>query len=411
MCRWITLISSESVSLSDIVLAPSNSLVKLSRDASFHPGADFINNAHMNGDGFGVGWYHTNAAIRPAPDVDVDCCAVSNHSSSNTNASTNTNTNDSSNGRSGTENCTCTTKAAVFKDISPAWNNENLREICLATNSNCIMAHVRAASKNTGISHPNCHPFKAGRLLFCHNGRIDQFASIRRRFLEQVTDEAFEKIRGTTESECIFALFLTNLEEDDFAEGSPYSQTRPFGAKRLVAALKRTLHQIENFLEELGLTEGYSTFNFSVTDGDTMVVTRFCDKNPDIPPPSLYFAFGTAKHLYNELTNENGPLLSTTARISTEDSDKEESSSVDSDQSDSSTSNYDEKAIHLEGHESRPGKVLVDVDPTTASFIVASNPLTKTHTWHPMPRNSIMWCTRGKHPELRLLRRRSSILP
>ena len=108
-------------------------------------------------------------------------------------------------------------------------------------------------------------------------GRIDQFASICRRFLEHVTDEAFEKIRGTTDSECIFALFLTNLEEDDLAEGSPYSQTRPFGAKRLVAALKRTLHQIENFLEELGLTEGYSTFNFSVTDGDTMVVTRFCD--------------------------------------------------------------------------------------------------------------------------------------
>ena len=408
MCRWITLISAESVSLSDIVLAPSNSLVKLSRDASFHPGADFINNAHMNGDGFGVGWYHTNPAIRSAPDADANCCAGLNHSS--TTMDTNATMNGSTNGHSETENCTCSTKAAVFKDISPAWNNENLREICLATSSNCIMAHVRAASKNTGISHPNCHPFKAGRLLFCHNGRIDQFASIRRRFLEQVTDEAFENIRGTTDSECIFALFLTNLEEDDFAEGSPYAQMKPFGAKRLVAALKRTLHQIENFLEELGLTEGYSTCNFSVTDGDTMVVTRFCDKNPDIPPPSLYFAFGTAKHLYHELTNENGPPFST-PRISTEESDKEETSSVDSDQSGSSTSNYDEKAIHLEGHESRPGKVLVDVDPTTASFIVASNPLTKTHTWHPMPRNSIMWCTRGKHPELRLLRRRRSMLP
>lgn len=402
MCRWITLISAESISLSDIVLAPSNSLVKLSRDASFHPGADLVNNAHMNGDGFGVGWYHTNAATKPAPDADVTL----NH---NATARSSTCPNASSNGQIETENVTCSTKAAVFKDISPAWNNENLREICLATSSKCIMAHVRAASKNTGISHPNCHPFKAGRLLFCHNGRIDQFASIRRRFLEQVNDEAFENVRGTTDSECIFALFLTNLDEDDFPEGSPYVQTTPFGAKRLVAALKRTLHQIENFLEELGLTEGYSTCNFSVTDGDTMVVTRFCDKSPDIPPPSLYFAFGTAKHLYDELTNEKGQLFSI-PRVSTEESDKEETSSVDSDQSGSNTSNYDEKAIHLEGHESRPGKVLVDVDPTTASFIVASNPLTKTHTWHPMPRNSIMWCTRGKHPELRLLRRRSSIL-
>ncbi|KAI2492006.1 glutamine-fructose-6-phosphate transaminase [Fragilaria crotonensis] len=140
-----------------------------------------------------------------------------------------------------------------------------------------------------------------------------------------------------------------------------------------------------------------------------MVVTRFCDKSPDIPPPSLYFAFGTAKHLFEELTNEKGSLFSI-PRSSTEESDKEETSSDDSDESGSNTSNYDEKAIHLERHESRPGKVLVDVDPTKASFIVASNPLTKTHTWHPMPRNSIMWCTRGKHPELRLLRRRTSIL-
>jgi hypothetical protein len=42
---------------------------------------------------------------------------------------------------------------------------------------------------------------------------------------------------------------------------------------------------------EVKLKDSYSTFNFSVTDGETMVVTRFCDKDPNIPPPSLYFAF------------------------------------------------------------------------------------------------------------------------
>jgi glutamine amidotransferase len=400
MCRWITLISAEIVSLSDIVLAPSNSLVKLSRDASFHPGADFTNNAHMNGDGFGVGWYHTNAALVATTDVVSHDGSVSLTPPSGDNAP---------NGHNGIDNTI--TKAAVFKDISPAWSNENLREICLATKSNCIMAHVRAASRNTGISHPNCHPFKAGRLLFCHNGRIDQFTSIRRRFLEQVSDEAFENIRGTTDSECIFALILTNLDNDGSMEGSPYAQTKSYGSKRLVAALKKTLHQIERFMEQVGMTQGYSTCNFSLTDGNTMVATRFCDKSPDIPPPSLYFAFGTAQHLYHELTNEKAELLLASDKASSEDSEKDETASIDSDDSGSNASTYDEKAIYLEGHESRPGKVMVDVDPTTASFIVASNPLTKTHTWHPMPRNSIMWCTRGMHPELRLLRHRKSIVP
>jgi predicted glutamine amidotransferase len=55
MCRWITLISAESYSLSDVVLAPSNSLIQLSRDASFHPDFTDANNATMNGDGFGIG--------------------------------------------------------------------------------------------------------------------------------------------------------------------------------------------------------------------------------------------------------------------------------------------------------------------------------------------------------------------
>jgi hypothetical protein len=49
MCRWITVLSSDEVSLSDIVLAPSNSLVQMAIDASFHPGNGEINNHVMNG--------------------------------------------------------------------------------------------------------------------------------------------------------------------------------------------------------------------------------------------------------------------------------------------------------------------------------------------------------------------------
>jgi predicted glutamine amidotransferase len=120
--------------------------------------------------------------------------------------------------------------AAVFRDIFPAWNNVNLRELCMATSSTCIMAHVRAASKGTGISHQNCHPFKAGRLMFCHNGRVFEFVRFRRRFKELLSDEAYNSIMGTTDSEVIFALLLTYLAKDGHNEGvSPFEQTKPFG--------------------------------------------------------------------------------------------------------------------------------------------------------------------------------------
>jgi glutamine amidotransferase len=90
--------------------------------------------------------------------------------------------------------------AAVFKDTQPAWNNINLRELCMAIQSNCMIAHVRAASVFAGISQQNCHPFTAGtRLLFCHNGRIGNFDMVRRPFHQLLSDEAYVKgIKGTT---------------------------------------------------------------------------------------------------------------------------------------------------------------------------------------------------------------------
>jgi glutamine amidotransferase len=142
--------------------------------------------------------------------------------------------------------------------------------------------------------------------------------------------------------------------------------------------------------------------NFSLTDGETLVATRFCDQSPDIPPPSLYFAFGDAQRLVRELTAED-PV----AFVHKESSTIVDSSDDTASENGSETS-FEEKVVDLEYRESTPGKVLSDVDPSAAAFIVASNPLTRTHTWHPLPKNSVMWCTRGSLPELRLLKRRAA---
>lgn len=199
MCQWITLLSLEKVPLSNIVLAPSNSLIKLSKDASFHPGSTELNNHRLNGDGFGIGWYHSICPPEHRQKVAPCGKAESEHMA-----------------------------AAVFKDTQPAWNSANLRELSKAIKSHCIVAHVRAASSFAGISEPNCHPFKAGRLLFCHNGRIPNFNKIRRQVFNEVSDEAFVAVRGTTDSEAIFALILTYLSEE-YEFGSAFMQSKPFG--------------------------------------------------------------------------------------------------------------------------------------------------------------------------------------
>lgn len=64
----------------------------------------------------------------------------------------------------------------MFKFITPAWSNNNLRNLGDYIYSNLIMAHVRAASSGHDhterviVSNENCHPFKFGRWTFMHNG-------------------------------------------------------------------------------------------------------------------------------------------------------------------------------------------------------------------------------------------------
>jgi len=311
MCRWVTLISTESISLSDVVLAPSNSLIRQARDATYHPGYDGINNAPLNADGFGVGWYHQNIAKLPTTTIIRPSNSVAADGTVNSRKVVPVATTTAMMPSSSTSYMSITDEtgqphrmAAVFRDTFPAWNNWNLRELCLATNSDCIMAHVRAAG--SGVSLSNCHPFKAGRLLFCHNGRIFGYQTIKRQFLTELSDEAFLHIKGTTDSEAVFGLLLTMLGNDEYAKeyGSPLLQKTSFGAQRLTAALKKTVAKIFQILKATNLgIQDYCTCNFALTDGDTMVVTRYCDESPNIPPPSLYYAFGS--NLSAELTEEN----------------------------------------------------------------------------------------------------------
>jgi predicted glutamine amidotransferase len=295
-------------------------------------------------------------------------------------------------------------RPALFKDTQPAWSNLNLIEICNATKSNCVVAHVRAASPGMGIHMGNCHPFKAGRLIFCHNGAIKGFSRIKRRIMSQLTEEAYLSVKGTTDSECCFALLLTNLAKDGYAPNgvSPFEQTEPFGHNRLYAATKRTIRQLEHILKVSGIQaqeEDTSRMNFSLTDGETVICSRFCDKYPEVPPPSLYFAYGDAKQLQIELCDEENQSVA-------------DDSHHNSEMGGSSVAGGEENVDHdivdaierdLSFQQSLPGKLLKEVDPSSCAFIVSSDPLTKTSSeisWHRVAANSILCYTRGSIPRL-----------
>ena len=85
----------------------------------------------------------------------------------------------------------------------------------------CIFAHVRAASETSVISEQNCHPFRFGRLLFQHNGHIEQFHRIKRRLFSVLRDDVYEWCEGTTDSEACFALLLSLIDPSELAHGGP----------------------------------------------------------------------------------------------------------------------------------------------------------------------------------------------
>lgn len=247
MCRWLVWCSSEPILLAEVVLESSNSLLVQSFEAGFHPGVNEKNNMSLNADGFGVGWY----------------------------------------GRRG---------AAIFRSVLPAWTNRNLRELCGSIESRCIFAHVRAATPSSVVSEENCHPFRYGPLLFQHNGHVEGFPKLKRRLFDALPDDLYNWVSGTTDSEACFALLLSQIDPASIDSGR-------VSASEMQTAMLGTIALLKEFIEQEGITEGFSTFNFALTDGHSVVVTRFCDKSPRIPPPSLYYAFLPSTELKEHLAS------------------------------------------------------------------------------------------------------------
>jgi glutamine amidotransferase len=211
MCRFLAY-SGEPVFLTDLVCAPTHSLVHQSLHAAEAK-------TGTNGDGFGIGWY----GERPDP--------------------------------------------GLYRDVCPAWSDENLVNLCQQVRARTFFAHVRA-STGTATTRANCHPFAHGRHLFMHNGQIGGYHRLKRRIEALIPDALYDHRRGTTDSEAIFLLALANgLAED------------PIGAMALTLSTVRDLMQAAGIAEPL-------RFTAVVTDGIGLTAFRWaCDGRP----PSLYY--------------------------------------------------------------------------------------------------------------------------
>ena len=209
MCRFVAYLGQET-SLSSLVTEPVHSLIH----QSYH---SHERSEPLNGDGFGVTWYNRLVSEHPA----------------------------------------------TLRDVSPAWNNQNLLSIASLVRSQCVFAHIRAATPGLPVTQLNCHPFTYGKFTFMHNGYITNFQSIRRSLLAKLSEQSFNTIAGSTDSELMFALFLDALNEQTSQDSESMGR-----------ALGQAIEVAERANRDAGCTDN-SLLNLAVTDGYEMAVTRY----------------------------------------------------------------------------------------------------------------------------------------
>lgn len=100
-----------------------------------------------------------------------------------------------------------------YRSVLPLWGDDNVRAMGAQIQSTHVLAYVRSATPGIGMGMANTQPFVHGRYAFTHNGYLKDFrAGTMRRIRRRLGDVAYEAIRGTSDSEHLFALFVDATE-------------------------------------------------------------------------------------------------------------------------------------------------------------------------------------------------------
>ena len=154
-----------------------------------------------------------------------------------------------------------------FRDVLPAWGDENLLSLSKCIKSSLFMAHVRGATDTT-ISRTNCHPFTYGRDMFVHNGQIGDYLSLKRQLEALIPDELYPHRIGTTDSEALFLYLVKLLADSSFH-----------------IATKKLLESVESMMSRARIKAPFR-FTSAYSDGERLCFVRYASDNK---APSLYY--------------------------------------------------------------------------------------------------------------------------
>jgi predicted glutamine amidotransferase len=155
----------------------------------------------------------------------------------------------------------------VRRGVLPAHADVTFVEAGRSIRSRVVIAHVRDASVGP-VQHENTHPFLYDRWLFAHNGTVARFqedSAVRQALAAEIDPDLRSTIRGDTDSERVFYLFLSRLRAHGGLAAPSVADVR-----RALADTTAVVRRIA----DAGAPPKPTSLNLLVTDGRILAATR-----------------------------------------------------------------------------------------------------------------------------------------
>lgn len=188
----------------------------------------------------------------------------------------------------------------IYKTPQLPFYDENLRNLSNKIKPYCLLAHLRGVSYSDKqvVSNQNVHPFifSGTNIALAHNGVLFNFDQMKFDLLEYINPEYRKYIRGTTDSEWIYAVFISQLSHLSLETAD------------IIKAIIETLKILQHIRQKHDIAVA-SPVNLFITNGEFIAATRFVfdygwrPTNLQVSPHfiyhSLWYTYGESYGLYN----------------------------------------------------------------------------------------------------------------
>ena len=156
----------------------------------------------------------------------------------------------------------------VHRTTQLAIYDRNLLALSRKVRATCLLAHLRGVAYDTRavINEQNLHPFlfDGARLALAHNGQLARFEETKVALLPHIRPELVRSIRGSTDSEWVYALILSQLP-------SPLGD---YSSEEIAGAVAAALRVLSSVRKSLGIAT-FSPMNLFLSDGNDIVAACY----------------------------------------------------------------------------------------------------------------------------------------